>query len=474
MRKTLLLAATLCVLLSTLQTFSFFVSAASHESPAFKWSRTFKGSGEDIAISVIQTAGGGYFLAGTTRPSSSASQYDLWLVRTDASGNALWNKTYGKIDEWCAAVQTDNGGYAIASTTTSFGAGGTDFWLIRIDADGNALWNKTYGGASGDWARYMIRTKDGGYAIVGFTGSWNYDVLLVKTDSMGNMQWSKNYGGNSFDQAYAVVENIDGSYAIAGFTNSFGAGGRDFWLVKTDSEGNMQWSKTYGGPEDDYLAAMVRTSDNKYLLVGPTHSFGAGNADFWLLKTDADGNMLWNKTYGGTGDEVASSVIQTSDGDYTVAGWTDSFGAGDHDAWLVETDSEGNMQWNQTYGGTSFDVARSVIQTTDGGYAVAGHTQSSSAGNDDFYLISLASHEPDVTDLQFWTQWWFWTIIALAASATILAFATIHYQRKSAVSKGTDAAASKSTSKECRTCPNCGATLPADSKFCGKCGTSLE
>ena len=212
-------------------------------------------------------------------------------------------------------------------------------------------WNKTYGGTMDDLAYSLVQTVDGGYALAGETGSsgaGGYDVWLVKTDSSGNQLWNRTYGGTYDDAAQALVQTSDGGYALAGWTDSFGAGGYDFWLVKTDSSGNMLWNKTYGGTQNDVAYSLVQTVDGGYALAGSTVSSGAGGEDVWLVKTNSSGNQQWNKTYGGTQDDAAYSLVQTVDGGYALAGYTNSFGAGGEDVWLVKTDSSGNQQWNKT------------------------------------------------------------------------------------------------------------------------------
>jgi hypothetical protein len=269
-------------------------------------------------------------------------------VKTDANGNMQWNKTYGGTgyDYAQSVVKTGDGGYAIAGPTTSFGAGNDDFWLVKTDANGNMQWNKTYGGTGDDWAVSLIQTGDGGYALAGYTSSFGagwYDFWLVKTNSAGTMQWNKTYGGTNADYGRSVVQTGDGGYALAGYTYSFGAGNADDWLVKTDASGNQLWNTTYGGTSEDGAYWVVQTGDGGYALAGFTYSFGAGNRDAWLVKTESNGNMQWNKTYGGTADDEAWKLIQTGDGGYAPVGWTTSFGAGNRDAWLVKTDASGNI-----------------------------------------------------------------------------------------------------------------------------------
>jgi hypothetical protein len=188
------------------------------------------------------------------------------------------------------------------------------------------------------------------------------------------------------DYAFSVVQTSDGGYAVSGPTASFGAGGNDIWLVKTDSFGTMQWNKTYGGPLAEWMDQMIRTADGGYAISGYTASFGAGAQDVWLVKTDASGNMVWNKTYGGTGNDNGFHMLQTADG-YAIIGSTLSINATGSDALLIKTDSSGNMLWNKTYGGTGGDFGYSLVATSDGGYAIAGYTNSLGAGGNDFYVI---------------------------------------------------------------------------------------
>jgi hypothetical protein len=210
------------------------------------------------------------------------------------------------------------------------------------------------------------------------------------------MEWSKTYGGTSDDTGYSLVQTADGGYTVAGTTGSFGAGDADVYLVKTDGSGNMQWNKTYGGTSADYGSSMVKTGDGGYAITGHTVSFGAGDADVYLVKTDGSGNMQWNKTYGGTSADDGRSVVQTVDGGYAVAGFTLSFGAGLMDIWLVKTDASGNMQWSRTYGGTDWDTGGSLVQTGNGGYAIVGATDFG-AGSYDVCLVK--------TDVELGLAW---------------------------------------------------------------------
>ena len=357
------------------------------------FAKTYGGTDDDGAFSVQQTSDGGYIVAGTTW-SFGAGGADIFLIKTDANGNRIWTKTYGGTnDDTASSVQqTSDGGYIVAGRTYSFGAGDGDIILIKTDENGNIQWAKTYGGTRWDYASSVQQTSDGGYIVAGATSSfgagWDDDIFLIKTDANGNIQWAKTYGGTYGDWAYSVQQTSDGGYIVAGRTYSFGAGDGDIILIKTDENGNIQWAKTYGGTRWDYASSVQQTSDGGYIVAGATSSFGAGwDDDIFLIKTDANGNIQWAKTYRGASGDGAFSVQQTSDGGYIVANYTFSFGAGWNDIFLIKTDANGNIQWAKTYGGTSWDGAFSVQQTSDGGYIVAGYTYSFGADSYDIFLI---------------------------------------------------------------------------------------
>jgi TolB-like protein len=358
---------------------------------ATSFAKTYGGTDDDSwAFSVQQTSDGGYIVAGGTS-SFGAGWYDIFLIKTAANGNLQWAKTYGGTSlDWASSVQqTSDGGYIVAGAIASFGAGNWDAFLVKTDANGNIIWAKTYGGTDWDFAQSVQQTSDGGYIVAGYTDSFGagyWDIFLIKTDASGNIQWAKTYGGTDIDWPFSVQHTSDGGYIVVGETYSFGAGYWDIFLIKTDANGNIQWAKTYGGTDGDYVSSVQQTSDGGYIVAGYTYSFGAGG-DIFLIKTDANGNIIWAKTYGGTDDDQAFHVQQTSDGGYIVAGRTSSFGADSFDIFLIKTDANGNIIWAKTYGGTSDDYASSVQQTSDGGYIVAGGTSSFGAGGGDAFLI---------------------------------------------------------------------------------------
>ncbi|MGA8848958.1 MAG: hypothetical protein WB564_03940 [Dehalococcoidia bacterium] len=239
-------------------------------------------------------------------------------------------------------------------------------------------WANTYGGTDRDSAHSIQETQDLGYIVAGTTrsfGAGGEDFWVLKLDLGGNVAWQKTYGGANNESANSIQQTQDGGYIVAGRTESFGAGESDFWVLKLDKDGNVTWQKTYGGTDYDEAYSIQQTQEGGYIVAGWTESFGAGDYDFWVLKLDKDGNVAWQKTYVGAGDDHAFSIQQTQDLGYIVAGSAVTLGAG-YDFWLLKLDSDGNVTWQKSYGGDYDDWARSVQQTQEGGYIVAGGTES--------------------------------------------------------------------------------------------------
>ncbi len=291
-------------------------------------------------------------------------------------------------DYGVSVVRTSDGGIAIAGGTYSSGAGGSDFWLVKVDSTGIVQWNTTYGGANHDTAWAAIQTSDMGFAIAGYTtsfGAVNSDWWLVKTDSTGNIQWNATYSSVGSDTANSLIQTDDGGYVVAGDIGAYG--GNDAYLIKFNSTGVIEWTRNHGVGTHDGAYSVVQTSDGGYAVAGYRERYLVGPIDFWLLKTDSNGIKEWDKTFGGASWDVAYSVAQTMDGGYAVAGETSSFGAGAYDYWIVKTNSTGNPEWNQTYGRADADNARALIQTGDGGFTLVGYTRSFGTGDYDLWIV---------------------------------------------------------------------------------------
>jgi hypothetical protein len=340
-----------------------------------------------------------------------------------------WNQTYGgeNGDRVYSLILTTDGGYALVGRTHSFGVSISDCWFIKVDRFGNMEWNQTYGGSNQDEALAVVQTNDGGYALACETwindGS-DQDFLLIKTDAKGNMQWNKTYGGFGQETPFSMVETSDAGFAVAVRSRSFGAGAADCWFIKVDRFGNMEWNQTYGGIETDYAESIVQTSDGGFALGGTTESFASGWTECWLIKTDNVGNMQWNKTYGGAETDWIHSLIITYDGGFAFIGETNSFGAGSRDFWLVKTDSNGNIEWSRTYGGAKQDYGQSLVQTLDGGYALAGNTESFGAEGYDVWLIKTNS-----LGIPEFPSWIFLPIFSFATLSAILIRKKMFHQR---------------------------------------------
>jgi hypothetical protein len=313
---------------------------------------------------------GNFIVTGYLR--NNSGNYDVYLVKTDGAGNVLWSMNYGGNDQdWGYDVkETFDNGFIVAGYTESFGPGVTDGYLIKTDSTGNMIWSKTFGvtGVTAYTnASSVLQASDSCYYVVGSRLS---DIYLSKFDTLGNLVWTKTFSGNSTDLAYSVKQSMDGGIIICGHTESYGIGNGDVFLIKTDMNGNQLWYKTYGGSGADRGFAVSQTSDQGYIIGGLTTSFGSGGFDFCLIKTDSIGNLLWSKAYGDSTHNVANEMKQTADGGYILIG--NSGGSGFADVHAIKTDSIGNMLWSKTYGGTGAGEGKSVVARNDGSYLLAG------------------------------------------------------------------------------------------------------
>jgi hypothetical protein len=303
----------------------------------------------------------------------------------------LWTRTYGtdEIEEagyWVG--ETSDSGYLVLATTPALGAGFYDVWLIKTDLAGDTIWTRTYGGSQNDMCKGMEPTSDGGYIMAGYTSSYGAggaDLWLVKLEADGDTLWTKTYGGTGWEGASAVRQTSDGGYIVGGFTNSFGHGADDFWLLKTDPQGDTVWTRTYGGPSGDDGRSVRQMSDGGYIMTGYTISDGFFDYDLFLVRTDSIGDTLWTRTYGDSGWQEGYDALETADSGFVVIGLTESSQT-DLDAWMLRIDSSGDTLWTRSIGGTFGDGPTSFIETADGHYLIVGWTYSC-GGNREAYLI---------------------------------------------------------------------------------------
>jgi hypothetical protein len=368
------------------------VSAAevTSASDAPTWSKRYSGAYFDKAYSAIQSNDGGFVVAGFA--GSRVDDYTPWehidkwdrlhVAKFDAYGRLLWNRFYSEDSDNRAysIIQTSDGGYAIAgekhSPITKLGSNGYDFWLIKTDSFGNMQWEKTYDeqGAN-NGAHSIIQTDDGGYALAGYIDSESRslrNILVVKVDDAGNLQWSKKFDEGTL--AHSIVQTEDNGYAICGEKTNYNLETHQAFLVRTDPLGNKLWSKIYGKENDAYLYSMIEAPDQGFVLVGEQDS-----DDLLFLKVDANGTTQWNTPFSTVehSSNVAYSIVMTNDEGYALAGYN-ALAWRDSNFWLVKTDASGNMLWNRTYCEESGNTERaySLVQTSDGGYFLAGVTDS--------------------------------------------------------------------------------------------------
>ncbi len=413
----------------------------SAQSDLIIWQKSYGGSDYDGASMIKQTADTGFVVAGYSWSDDGDVHNhhgwysDGWIIKLNAFGDTMWTKSLGgSYYEYAnSIIQTDDGGYIVALQTdsddgdVSVNFGSYDYWIVKLDSSGSIEWEKSYGGTGSDKAQSIVQTVDGDYIVAGFSNSINgdvsgniggLDVWIIKLNNSGGLIWEKSLGGTDDDYALSMEPTSDDGYIIAGFTWSDDVditnnqGYTDYWVVKIDSSGNIDWQKTLGGSYWDYCYEAIQTSEGGYIVAGLTSSddgdisINNGYYDYWVVKLDSSGLMEWEKSLGGSDDDGAYSIVQTSEGGFIVAGYTASndsdvtFNYGSEDCWIVKLNETGNIEWEQSLGGDSIDNAFSIIQLNDGSYAIAGYSNSINGdvtgnhGEVDFWLAKLKCMPP--------------------------------------------------------------------------------
>lgn len=397
-----------------LLSFLFLSLKSFSQAPSIEWQKCLGGTNNEHAVDIKQTSDGGFILVGATNSidgdiTSSYGNSDVWVVKLDVLGNIQWQKTYGGSlnEEAFSIIQTSDGGYIFAGYTRSSDGdvtlmqGSSDYWIVKLNPLGDIEWQKTYGGTFGEIAYSIVQTTDGGFAIAGFTSSINGDVIfnngfndvwVIKLNVWGELIWQKTFGGNNFDESFSIQQTSDGGFIVAGETYSNNGditnnqGASDFWVIKLNNNGELQWQKTYGGSQFDTAFSIILNSTGGYVIAGYTKSNNGdvvgnnGDYDFWVIKIDDSGNLVWQKALGGTGIEKANSIQQTIDGGYIVVGESSSNNGyvtanlGMSDTWVIKLNANGDLIWQKSFGGSNDDYALRVIQTIDNGYAFVGGT----------------------------------------------------------------------------------------------------
>lgn len=377
------------------------ISNVNAQSPEVMWQKSFGGTESDEGNAVQQTADGGFIIFGALESSDGV---DMWLLRTDSVGNVLWTKTvdFDELERCYDGLETFNGDFVMTGYTNSFGEGNYDVVLIRTDPSGDTLWTKIYGTAGYESGNAVFQTPNGGgFAIAGETGTTvtgQHDVYIVKTNPSGHLQWSQTIGGADDDQAFDIRQNSNDDYIITGYTKSFGAGDYDVWLICTDQSGNILWNKTFGGSQEDIGRAVVPTSDGGCAITGWTLSYGAGYTDVYLIRTNDSGDTLWTKTYGESSTyEAGYGLAKTRDGGFIITGTIISPSALIQNVLVIRTDSLGNVIWSKTIDDDGYSVGYCIRNTSDDGYIISGTIVPPNRTDTDVLLLCLGKEQ--ITDV---------------------------------------------------------------------------
>jgi hypothetical protein len=430
------------------------------------WDKTFGGPGIDHLFSGQRTSDGGFIFGGASNSGAGGDKTDpfkggnsdFWIVKMDSLGNKQWDKAYGSADEDLlrSICQTTDGGYLLAGTNygvgisgdkTQAGKGYDDYWIVKIDSNGNKLWDKTFGGNDSDMLYAVKQTPDGGFLLAGSSGSGisgdktqpnrriagnSKDYWIIKTDANGIKQWDKTIGGTSNDGLTDIDLTSDGGYILGGFSESAigfeksqaSKGVQDYWIVKLDAAGNLQWNKTYGGNDIDLAWAIKQTTDGGYIIggyslsntTGDKSQLSIGQQDYWVLKLDASGNKVWDKTFGTNVADYLSNVVETPDGGFLLSGDTSGGINGDKtqnskgwsDYWLIKLNAAGIKVWDHSFGGVDSEWPGELFLMPSGGFVIAGESVSGISGDKsqgcqgstDFWIIKTGSLSTGVNEDQ--------------------------------------------------------------------------
>lgn len=364
---------------------------ANYDAIVTSWVKIIGGANSDYGRRIIEVSDGNYVLVGLTS-SFGAGQYDIWLIKINTNGDTLWTKTYGEagFDVGNCVQQTSDNGFIITGETESFGTSIRTVFLLKTDSNGNMLWVKKYQDVGTSCGYFVQQTTDGGFIVCGNVtlSLGNEETLLLKTDNNGNLEWNKLFGGEKNDLGHCVKQTNDNGFVIVCQSNSFSTNtADDIWLIKTDTNGDTLWTKTYGGSNGDLGRSVVITDDG-YIIAGDTWSYSNAFCDIWIIKTDKNGDTLWSKNYGGDHYDQGHEIQKTNDGCFVITGYTgsDFYATKKTDIWLIKIDKDGQLLWDKRFGDENLDYGYSVSQTSDNGFVMCG-TQKINPGDNQINVI---------------------------------------------------------------------------------------
>jgi len=354
----------------------------------FSFQKTFGGASFDSGTDITATADGGYALTGFFG-NLSTGYAEVFLIKTNENGDTSWTRTYGGHagdDGGRSLAQTRDHGYVVCGFSASFN---DQVYLIKTDSVGDTMWTKTYGDLDTQEGECVLQTNDDGFLISGESFGGTPGILLIKTDSQGDTLWVRTgLGSGPANRAYSIQQTVDSGFIICGYTTGAATGSSDVYLIRTNAAGDTLWTHTYGGIGNEQGRAVKQTSDGGFIVAAKSNSFGIGNDDIYLVKTDSSGNVEWSRIYGGPLNESAYSVEESDDGNFLVAGQSNSFNAGDNDMYLLQVDSMGILLWSKRYGGADEDAVRSMCKSNGGAYGLCGYSASFNSGNYAAYFVT--------------------------------------------------------------------------------------
>jgi hypothetical protein len=381
--------------------FSFLMMSAAAwagEGPDSLWMRTYHRGNFEAGLSVQELSAGGFIVAGRTQQIGTGEP-DIYILRLDTDGDTLWTRKYGwpLVDEPSQVRETSDGNYIIVGKTQAVLDSTYYVLLLKVTSDGDTLWTRTYG--QGYWYSYGLSVEEvssGGYIISGGCGTYtnSTEVFLIRTDSEGDTLWTRLHGTYTQEEGWSVQETYDGGFITAGSR----AG--DVYLLRTDANGDTLWTKEFGGPSNDLGLSVKETPDSGFIIAGYTWSYGSGMSDAYFVKTDRNGDLVWQKAYGGSERDEVNTVVVTDDNHYVSAGLTESFGPLAANMWLVNMDADGDTVWTATYGGLGDDRASWGEETADGGFVLVGSTNSFGGPQQSVYVVKTAPDQSGLGDVK--------------------------------------------------------------------------